>query len=283
MYELSDSLDLFLQEIGRYPRLSPAEEVALAKRVERGDAEAKERMIESNLRLVVAIAKSYRDRGLPLQDLIQEGTIGLMRAVEGFDWRRGFRFSTYAGWWIREACSRAVMNQADPIRLPAWLRGRRSTLLSLHDVLTKELGREPSDQELAEAAQLPVDSVIALRTVPVVTASLQQPVGEDGLELGDLLPDDRRQTDFELVDHLLDLSRLLELIDRLPNLERSVLRRRLPLVPGDEPETLQEIADEMGMTRANVHQIEARGLRRLRRLVPYRLGYQVEYPKQQAA
>jgi len=271
-----DSLSLFLQEMGRYPRLSPAEEVALAKRVEAGDAVAKTRMIESNLRLVVAIAKRYRDRGVPLQDLVQEGTIGLTRAVEKFDWRLGFRFATYAGWWIRQACRRATMNQADLIRLPVSVRKRRSTLLSLHDKLAHDLGREPSDRELARAARLPVDSVIALRTVPAVSVSLQQPIGADGLELGDLLPDSRPQTGLELAEYLLDLRTLLELIDRLPNPESRVLRRRLPLLPGEEPATLQAIAEEMGMTRTSIQQIETRGLRRLRGLVVHRLGYRVE-------
>jgi RNA polymerase primary sigma factor len=271
-----DSLDLFLRELGRFPLLSPAEEVALAKRVEAGDAQARDRMIESNLRLVVAIAKRYRGRGLPLQDLIQEGAIGLSRAVDKFDWRLGFRFATYASWWIRQACGRAAMDQGDPIRLPVGLRKRRSALLSLHETLARELGREPSDQELAGAARLPADSVIALRTVPGVSVSLQQPIGDDGLELGDLLADNRPQTDQELVEYLLDLRTLVELIDGLPTAERNLLRRRLPLIPGYEPETLQEIADEMGVTSARIQQIETRGLRRLRGLAAHRLGYRVE-------
>jgi RNA polymerase primary sigma factor len=271
-----DSLDLFLRELRQYPRLSPAEEVALAKRVEAGDALAKERMIEANLRLVVAIAKRYRDRGVPLQDLIQEGAIGLTRAVEKFDWRLGFRFATYAGWWIQQACRRATMDQADLIRLPVSLRRRRSTLLSLRDTLVRDLGREPSDRELARAAHLPVHSVIALRTAPAVSVSLQQPIGEDGLELGDLLADNRSQTGLELAEHLLDLRTLLELIDRLPDPESRVLRRRLLLLPGQEPDTVEEIADELGLTRTSVQQFEARGLRRLRGLAAHRLGYRVE-------
>lgn len=274
-----DSLDVFLRQLRRYPRLSPAEEVALAKRIEAGDAKAKERMIESNLRLVVAIAKDYRNRGLPLEDLVQEGTIGLTRAVEKFDWRLGFRFATYAGWWIRQACRRATMDQTDLIRIPASLRMRRSTLVSLHDTMAHELGREPSDQELAGAAELSVDSVIALRTLPTVSVSLQQPLGEDGFEFGDLLPDSGSQAGLEQFEYLLDLRTLLELIGRLPDSERRVLRRRLPLVPGDKPDALQQIADELGVTRGHVQQIEMRGLRRLRRLAAYRLGYKLESPR----
>lgn len=275
--DFPDSLDLFLQEVGRYPRLSPAEEVALAKRVERGDARAKEQMIQSNLRLVIVIAKTYRGRGLPLQDLIQEGTIGLMRAVEKFDWQLGFKFSTYACWWIRQACMRAILKQAEPIRLPVRLRAQLSMLRPLHDRLAHELGREPTDEELAEAAQLPVESVAALRAAPAVSASLQQPLREDGLELGGVLPDDRSQAALELSEYLLDLPTVLELIDRLPSLERRVVRRRLPLLPEAEPETLQQIAEDIGVTKAYVQQLEMRGLKRLRQLVQHRLGYRVEH------
>src|SRR5262249_28689503 len=187
---MGDSLSLFLREIGRYPLLTAAEEVVLAKRVERGDEAAKERMITCNLRLVVANAKRYRGHGVPFGDLIQEGTIGLNRAVEKFDWRKGFKFSTYATWWIRQSCQRAISNQAHTIRIPTHVQERQQKLGRSRTRLELELGREPTLEELAADTGYKLEHVDeALHTVDA-TVSLNRPIGDDGFELGDLFPDE---------------------------------------------------------------------------------------------
>ena len=186
----TDSLTLFMSEIGRYPLLTAAEEVELAKRIERGDRQAKDRMINSNLRLVVSIAKRYRGHGLPLGDLIQEGIVGLNRAAEKFDWRRGFKFSTYATWWIRQACQRAISNQSRTIRVPAHVHERRAKLARIGRRLEAETGRKPTSEELAEATGYELRHVEEALAAVEASVSLNQTVGEDGgAELGDLFAD----------------------------------------------------------------------------------------------
>jgi RNA polymerase primary sigma factor len=254
---------LFLRDAGRYPLLRPAEEVALAKRVERGDQAARDRMVEANLRLVVSVAKSFRGRGLSFEDLIQEGTIGLIRAVEKFDWRRGFKFSTYATWWIRQACSRAVANQGDLIRLPIHVGERARKIRAVHDRLLRENGREPSDEELADEAQMPLKHVRATRGLPKAAVSLDQPIGDDGLELVDFLSDHQAEIDFEESETLLEVRELISAISRLPESERTVLTRRLAPVLGGRGETLEQIGRSLGITRERVRQIEGRGLEHL--------------------
>jgi RNA polymerase primary sigma factor len=261
--DLSDSLRLFLREIARRRLLTPAEEVALAKRIERGDEAAKTRMVEANLRLVAAVAKGYRGRGVPFQDLIQEGAIGLIRAVEKFDWRRGFKFSTYATWWIRQACARAIANQGEFIRIPVHVGERLRVLRAVGDRIEREQGRPPTDEELAEAAQMPLDQVRAVRAVPSAPVSLDQALGEDGFAMVDLVSDARAAAAFELVEHSLDVSMLQGLIDKLPEAERNVLRRRLPLLPETDPDTLDTIGRDLGITRERVRQIEQRALRHI--------------------
>jgi RNA polymerase primary sigma factor len=260
-----DSLQLLLSEISAHPLLTAAEEVALAKRIERGDVEAKHRMVECNLRLVVSIAKRYRGMGLPLLDLIQEGAIGLNRAVEKFDWRRGHKFSTYATWWIRQAIQRAISNNGRTIRIPVHVLERRRKVELAQQHLESELGRRPTREEIAAAADMPpprVDEVLGLART---TLSLNQPFGTDGdpTELGDFLPDPRA----EELDDDLDRRRRRRVVQRalrsLPEREQFVLERHYGL--SGAPQTLQQIGAELGLTRERVRQLEAHALATLSR------------------
>jgi RNA polymerase primary sigma factor len=264
-HEMSGSTDpmtLFMNQIGRYPLLTAAEEVELAKRIERGDAEAKERMINSNLRLVISIAKRYQGHDVPLLDLVQEGVIGLNRAVEKFDWRRGFKFSTYATWWIRQACQRAISSQSKTIRVPTHVHERRLKLARVRGELLAKLDREPTREELAEAARLSpkhVDEALDAVDAPV---SLNQRIGsEDEAELGDLF-DDPNAADpaAEAVDSFrrLEVRRALA---ELPDLERRVLELRFGLDGDAQP--LEAIGKELGISRERVRQVESDALGRL--------------------
>jgi RNA polymerase primary sigma factor len=258
----TDALTLLMSNVGRYPLLTAAEEVALAKRVERGDREAKERMINSNLRLVISIAKRYQNRNLPLLDLFQEGVIGLNRAVEKFDWRRGYKFSTYATWWIRQACQRAVSGQSDTIRIPTHVHERRVKLGGASARLEPKLGREPTREELAAETGLSlrhVDEALDIAEAPV---SLNRPIGseEDG-EFGDLFADaEALDPAAEATDSLRRLA-VRRAVSRLPERERRILELRFGF--DSDPASLEAIGKELGITRERVRQLEAEAFRRL--------------------
>src|SRR5687768_16962113 len=220
----TDSLQLFLNEAGRYPLLTAAEEVELAKRVERGDQAAKDRMINSNLRLVVSIAKKYQGHGLSLLDLIQEGVIGLIRAVEKFDWRRGYKFSTYATWWIRQAVQRGVANKSRTIRIPVHIAEREQRIGRAERELVAKLGRPPTDEEIAKAARLSLKHLQEVREAARAVTSLDNPLGDDNdASIGDLVPNDQESIEEEVHVSLTEAT-LHAAVDGLPDREASVLR-----------------------------------------------------------
>jgi RNA polymerase primary sigma factor len=257
-----DGLTLFMNRAGRYPLLTAADEVALAKRVERGDAAAKERMINSNLRLVVSIAKRYQGRDVPLLDLVQEGVIGLNRAVEKFDWRRGFKFSTYATWWIRQACQRAVSNQSATIRVPVHVHERRVKLGRAASQLQARLGREPSREELAEASGLSLQHVDEALDVAEAPVSLNQSIGssDDG-EFGDLFSDPSASDPEEEAADAFRRQAVRRAVAALPERERRILELRFGF--DGETESLEKIGKELGITRERVRQLERDALARL--------------------
>ena len=258
----ADSLQLFLNEIGRYPLLSAAEEVALAKRVERGDAAAKERMINSNLRLVVSIAKRYRGNGVPFSDLIQDGIIGLNRAVEKFDWRKGFKFSTYATWWIRQAVQRSISAQSRTIRVPTHVHERRQTIARHARKLETALGRPATHEELAEATALSLRHVEEALGVPEARVSLNQPIASDEEgELGDLFADESADDPGELAGEALRRRAVRLALAELPERERRVLALRFGL--DGEPRSREAIGAELGLTAERVRQLENEALERL--------------------
>ena len=258
----TDALQLFLREAGRHTLLTAAQEVALAKRIERGDLDAKQRMIQSNLRLVVSIAKNYRNQGLPFLDLIQEGTLGLIRAVEKFDWRRGFKFSTYATWWIRQAVARALADKARTIRMPVHIVERLQKMNRAERTLWTALGREPTLEEIAEEANLTLQQVLEVRAAARASTSLDAPVGDtDDAVLGDFVAGDDLLPE-ETVELELRSQALRAALCALPDREREVVTLRYGL-GGTEPKTLEEIGRRLGLTRERVRQIELDSLRRL--------------------
>jgi RNA polymerase primary sigma factor len=259
----TDTLQLFLNEAGRYPLLTAAEEVELAKLIERGDKRAKDRMVNSNLRLVVSIAKKYQGHGLPLIDLIQEGIIGLIRAVEKFDWRRGFKFSTYATWWIRQAVQRGVANKSRTIRIPVHIVEREQKIARAERDLIATLERAPTDEELADKAKLNVKHVKEVRSAARTVASLDKTVGEGSdTAFGDLVAQDAANVEEEVVVALGD-DALHRAILTLPPREQDVIRMRYGLDAEQEPKSLEEIGRRMGITRERVRQIETQALGRL--------------------
>jgi RNA polymerase primary sigma factor len=258
----SDSLQLFLRDISQRPLLTAAEEIELAKRIERGDQAAKDRMIEANLRLVVSNAKRYRGLGLPFLDLIQEGILGLIRAVEKFDHRRGFKFSTYATWWIRQAMQRGLQHQARTIRIPVHIGQELTKLRAAERKMVGELGRDPTDEELAQALGVDVPRVEELRSAERVPVSLETPVGGEGeAELGSLLPSDAPEPLEEVAVELEEAS-IRRALERLDDNARRVIEMRFGL-GGQEPLTLREVAKRMGLSPEGVRKLERRALRRL--------------------
>jgi len=247
-----------------HPLLTAAEEIELAKRVERGDLEAKERMINSNLRLVVSQARRYQGHGLPMEDLVQEGMFGLIRAVEKFDWRRGFKFSTYGTLWIRQAMQRGLQNHGRTIRLPVHVAQREVKVRKIAGELATKLGREPTDEELAEAAKLSLDEVGEIRDLARGLASLDQPIGEDGDSVfGDLLPSERPDPEQEVAAADRD-RRVNDVVEQLPEAERNVIRLRFGL-DGKEPRTLRQTGRELGIPLERARELEQRGLTKLAR------------------
>jgi RNA polymerase primary sigma factor len=257
-----DSLQLFLADVGKHKLLTAHEEVVLAKAIERGDLRAKRRMIESNLRLVVSIAKGYRGLGVPFLDLIQEGTLGLNRAVEKFDWRRGYKFSTYATWWIRQSVQRAVANHARTIRVPVHVVERQQKLSRAARRLEVELGREATKEELAEATGLPLQHVEEALSAASASVSLNQTVGaDDEGELGDLFADREAADPFDEAEESLRRQNIRKALDALPERERRILELRFGF--DGEPWTLEAIGHELDLTRERVRQLEGQALSRL--------------------
>jgi RNA polymerase primary sigma factor len=259
----TDSLQLFLNEIGRHALLTAAEEVALAKRIEKGDQAAKERMTNANLRLVVSIAKRYQGHGLPLLDLIQDGTIGLNRAVEKFDYRKGFKFSTYATWWIRQACQRAVANQSDTIRIPVHVQERRLKLRRARQQLEATHGRAPTLEELANATELKEHHVQEALDAVEASVSLNQTIGDGDGELGDLFADRTVEDPIEQADVSLEQERIREALATLPERERIVLELRYGFAQSPEGASLEQIGKKLGLTRERIRQLESTALGRL--------------------
>jgi RNA polymerase primary sigma factor len=256
-----DALTMFLAEVGRYPLLTASQEVELAKRIERGDRGAKDSMINSNLRLVVSIARRYQGQQLALLDIIQEGILGLIRATEKFDWRRGYKFSTYAVWWIREAIDRGIANRARIIRMPVYMVERERKVRHVERTLTAELGREPTDEEIAEAAKLPQEQVSEVREAARPVMSLDLPVGEsEESSLGDLLVGDEAGPDEEVELSMREES-LRSALARLPDTERAVIGLRFGI--DGEPSTIDQVVTRLGISRDKVRRLEARALAQL--------------------
>jgi RNA polymerase primary sigma factor len=259
----TDALQLFLNEMGRYPLLTAQQEIELAKRIERGDQAAKDRMINSNLRLVVSIAKKYQGHGLSLLDLIQEGIIGLIRAVEKFDWRRGYKFSTYATWWIRQAVQRGVANKSRTIRIPVHIVEREQKISRAERELWARLEREPTEQEISKAAKLPLKQVREARAAARAVASLDKPLANDNdTAFGDLIAGEQPEPAAEVEVSLAEQA-LRQAVRELPDREQEVIRLRYGLNGDTDPVSLEEIGRRLGVTRERVRQLETRALARL--------------------
>ncbi len=261
-----DSLRLYLRSIGRVPLLSAEEEVSLAKRIERGDIAAKQHMVEANLRLVVSIAKGYVGRGLTLLDLIQEGSLGLIRAVEKFDYRRGYKFSTYATWWIRQAVTRSLADKGRTIRIPVHMVERLNKLVHAERRLIQQLGREPSPVELAEELECTVREVRDVMRITQQPISLEKPVGEeDDSALADFVEDVSAASPFEIASEALRRENVMRVLAALPRREREVIEMRYGIV-GGRSRTLEEVGRAFNITRERVRQIENRTLKKLQTL-----------------
>jgi RNA polymerase primary sigma factor len=262
----TDTLQLFLKDIGRVPLLTAAQEVELAKRIERGDHRAKQEMVEANLRLVVSIAKRYRNQGLPFLDLIQEGTIGLVRAAEKFDHRKGFKFSTYATWWIRQAVARALADKARTIRMPVHVVEKLNKIVRSERKLRAELLREPTSAEIAADLDLTIDDVEHIRRSAQTPVSLEKPVGdEEESEFGHFLTDDSVPLPDEAAEESLRKEALKHILGTLSHRERRVLELRYGL-DGEQPRTLDEVGRAFNVTRERIRQIENQSLKKLRAL-----------------
>jgi RNA polymerase primary sigma factor len=262
----TDALQLFLKDVGRVELLTAAQEVELAKRIERGDHRAKQEMVEANLRLVVSIAKKYRNQGLPFLDLIQEGTIGLVRAAEKFDHRKGFKFSTYATWWIRQAVARALADKARTIRMPVHVVEKLNKIVRAERKLRAERGREPSSDEIAVELELTPEEVEQIRRSAQAPVSLEKPVGdEEESEFGHFLTDDNAPLPDEAAEVELRKATLLRILETLSHRERRVLELRYGL-NGEHPRTLDEVGRTFNVTRERIRQIENQSLKKLRAL-----------------
>jgi RNA polymerase primary sigma factor len=262
----TDALQLFFQGIGKVPLLTRAQELALAKRIERGEFAAKQKMVESNLRLVVAYAKNYRNRGLPFLDLIQEGTIGLVRATEKYDYRRGYKFSTYATWWIRQALARALADKSRTIRIPVHINERLAKIWRAERRLVTELGRDPSVAEIAEAAGIAPEEVDSIKRRAQPPVSLEMAVGDDQeSELGQFIADKESESPYERAAEIITNDALREALENLSYRERRVLELRYGL-GGEHPSTLDEVGRTFNLTRERIRQIERESLRKLRAL-----------------
>ena len=261
---IDDPVKLYLKEIGKIELLTPEEEIELAKRVEKGDQEAKDKLMKANLRLVVSIAKRYVGRGLLFLDLIQEGNLGLLRAVEKFDYRKGYKFSTYATWWIRQAITRAIADQARTIRIPVHMVETINKLMRVSKELVQELGREPTPKEIAERMKLPEQKVKDILKIAQEPISLETPIGkEEDSHLGDFLPDEDSPAPPKVASNILLREHLEELLSSLSERERDVLKLRFGLEDG-HPHTLEEVGKKFNVTRERIRQIEAKALRKLK-------------------
>ena len=261
---IDDPVRMYLKEIGKVPLLTAEEEIELARRMEEGDEEAKKKLAEANLRLVVSIAKRYVGRGMLFLDLIQEGNLGLIKAVEKFDFHKGFKFSTYATWWIRQAITRAIADQARTIRIPVHMVETINKLIRISRQLVQELGREPTAEELAVAMEMPEDKVREIMKIAQEPVSLETPIGEEeDSHLGDFIPDDDIPAPAEAAAFTLLKEQLMEVLDTLTEREEKVLRLRFGLDDG-RARTLEEVGREFKVTRERIRQIEAKALRKLR-------------------
>jgi RNA polymerase primary sigma factor len=262
----TEALQLFLKDIGKVDLLTAAQEIELAKRIERGDHRAKQEMVEANLRLVVSIAKRYRNQGLPFLDLIQEGTIGLVRAAEKFDHRKGFKFSTYATWWIRQAVARALADKARTIRMPVHVVEKLNKILRTERKLRAERGREPSSLEIAKELDLTLDDVDQIRRSAQTPVSLEKPVGDDEeSEFGHFITDELAPQPDEVAEDVLRKEALVKILHTLSERERRVLELRYGL-NGEQPRTLDEVGRTFQVTRERIRQIENQSLKKLRAL-----------------
>jgi RNA polymerase primary sigma factor len=261
-----DSLRLYLREIGKVPLLTADQEVALAKRIERGDMFAKKHMIEANLRLVVSIAKGYLGRGLSFLDLIQEGSLGLIRAVEKFDYRKGYKFSTYATWWIRQAVTRAIADKARTIRIPVHMVEKLNKVVHIERQLVQRLGREPRPEEIADELEMTTEEVREILRMAQLPVSLEKPIGEEEeSSLGDFVPDEQAESPFDTASTSLRREDIELALSSLPDRERKVIELRFGL-SGEQPATLEEVGRAFGVTRERIRQIENNTLKKLESL-----------------
>ena len=261
---VDDPVRMYLKEIGKVPLLSPDEEIELAKKIELGDEEAKKKLAESNLRLVVSIAKRYAGRGMQLLDLIQEGNLGLIKAVEKFDYRKGYKFSTYATWWIRQAITRAIADQARTIRIPVHMVETINRLVRTQRQLVQKLGREATPEELAKELDMPVDRVREIMKISQDPVSLETPIGEEeDSHVGDFIQDNNVEVPADAATYTLLHEQLMDVLSTLTEREQKVLRLRFGLDDG-RPRTLEEVGRQFNVTRERIRQIEAKALRKLR-------------------